>query len=136
MAGGMQAGRSRTRQAGCFYSTLRLWPAKGRALQLPKYLQRLLQMLVLERRRDLHPQSCLPFRDDRKAEADNHDAKLQQALALGDGFGCIAEHHGDDGGRRGMNVEAELRQTLPHEGHVIAQLLHPLRLAVDDLDSL
>src|SRR5436190_2221444 len=119
-----------------FHSTLQLWRAKGRALQPGKRLECPFQMFPLQGRRDLHPQSGLPFWHDRKTKADDHDTELQGALALGDGLRFVADHDGNDGGGRGMDVEAEPGESLPHDGNIVAQLLYALRLSVDDVDCL
>src|SRR5436190_15617833 len=93
-------------------------------------------MFPLQGRRDLHPQSGLTFWHNGKTKADDHDAELQETLALGDRLRFVADHDRDDGGGRGMDVKAEPGESLPHDGDIVAELLHALRLSVDDFDGL
>ena len=57
---------------------------------------------------DLDAEAGLAFGDDGEAEADYEDAEFEEAIAFGDGFGFVADHNGDDGGWRIVQVKAEV----------------------------
>src|SRR4051812_7935817 len=80
-------------------------------LQLSKGIEGLLDVGVFECGGDLDAKAGLAFGYDRIAEADNHDAELQQSLALGDRLRLVADHDWNDGGRRVVQLEAQFGET-------------------------
>src|SRR5437867_2241110 len=91
-------------------SKFRSYHASAHSLQTREGIQRLLQVSVFEGGGHLHPQAGLAFGNDGIAEGDDHDAELQEALALAKRLGFIADHDGDDRGGRIVKLEAEFRQ--------------------------
>ena len=87
----------------------RLWnDSKKDKLQLSKGVEGLLNVSVFEGGGDLDAEAGLALGDDGKAEADDKDAEFKEAIAFGNRFGFVADHDGDDGGRRVVKVEAEV----------------------------
>src|SRR5262245_12765400 len=84
--------------------------ASTQSLQSPKGVQSLLDVLIFERGRHLHPQAGLAFGDYGETEAYDEDAEFQKAQAFGDGFGLVADHDRNDGGGRVVKVQTEFGQ--------------------------
>src|SRR5262245_50167074 len=83
---------------------------------------------------DLDAEAGLALGDDRKAEADDHDAEVEEPLAFSDRFSFVADHDWNNGGGRIVKVEAELGETVADPADVGMEFLDPLRLPLDDFD--
>lgn len=83
---------------------------------------------------DLAAQAGVAFGDDWVAEADDEDAKVQEALAHRDRLGGVVDDDGADGGRAGQHIKPRGFQFRAGVLHIVFQTLHAMRLAQGDFD--
>src|SRR5436305_15245712 len=74
-------------------------PTRRVELKLSERLQGFVDVMILQRRRDLHSQARLPLWDHWISERHQPHAQFQKSLAFFDRIGGVTDHDGDD--RRG-----------------------------------